>query len=93
MLPKTREKRTREIAAPRKVLRKHSSTYLVVDSLVQVLHEDVAYARAAEGRVALGPHDTARLVLDGGEVHRVQSALGCKWRTDEADKHDTLTNQ
>ena len=33
---------------------------LVVDSLVQVLDEDVALTGLAEGGVTLGPHDAAR---------------------------------
>lgn len=50
---------------------------LVVNGPVQVLDEHVAHVGAAHGRVALRPHDTARLVLDRGVVHSVQSALGC----------------
>lgn len=56
---------------------KNRPLYLVVNSLVQILHEDVSHARAAKGGVALGPHDAASLVLDGCEVHRVQCALRC----------------
>lgn len=50
--------------------------YLVVDGFIEVLDEDVAHPGAAEGRVTLGPHDAARLVLYGREVHRVQGTLG-----------------
>jgi hypothetical protein len=37
-----------------------SSTYLVVNELIQVFNEDIALASLAEGRVTLRPHDPAR---------------------------------
>mmetsp|Transcript_15670 Transcript_15670/g.37637 ORF Transcript_15670/g.37637 Transcript_15670/m.37637 type:complete len:268 (-) Transcript_15670:165-968(-) len=51
---------------------------LVVDPLVQVLDEDVPHAAAAHGRVALTPHDPARLSLDVREVHAVEGAFGIR---------------
>ena len=48
---------------------------LVIDRLVEVLDEDVADARLAQRRVALAPHDAARLALDERVVHRVERAL------------------
>lgn len=42
----------------------------------QVLQEDVAAASLAEGRVALGDHDAARLVFDEGVVELLKSSLG-----------------
>ena len=39
---------------------------LVIDGLVQVLDEDVALTRLAEGWVTLGPHDTAVMYCVSG---------------------------
>ncbi len=50
---------------------------LVVDRLVQILHEDVANARLTKAGVALGPHDSDRAPLHDVEVHRVQRSLRC----------------
>ena len=43
---------------------------LVVDSLVQVLDEDVALAGLAEGGVTLGPHDAATKHLESRHFTR-----------------------
>lgn len=51
---------------------------LVVDVLIEVLYEDVAHARSAEGRVALGPHYADGTALYGVEVHGVEGSFGCK---------------
>jgi len=51
---------------------------LVVNALVQVLDEDVADARLADGRIPLRPHDAAWPAFDCIKVHRVQSTLSCK---------------
>ena len=48
---------------------------LVVNSLVQVLDEDVTYTRTPEGGVTLGPHDAHRSSLDHLKVHCVQGSL------------------
>lgn len=48
---------------------------LVIDAGLEVLDEDVAGARLASGRVALGPHDPARTVLDQGVVERLKRAF------------------
>ena len=48
---------------------------LVINALVQVLDENVADTRLADGRVALGPHDATWTTLYGIEVHRVQSTF------------------
>lgn len=37
----------------------HPRTYLVVDSLIEVLDENITLTRLAKGRVTLRPHDTA----------------------------------
>jgi len=50
---------------------------LVIDGLVEVLDEHVANAGAAEGGIALGPHNANGLVADQVEVHGVQSTLSC----------------
>ena len=47
----------------------------VVNSLVQVLDEDVTYTRTPEGGVTLGPHDAHRSSLDHLKVHCVQGSL------------------
>jgi len=48
---------------------------LVVNALVKVLDEDVSLAGLAEGGVTLGPHDSARAVLDKGVVEMLEGAL------------------
>lgn len=48
----------------------------VVDGLVEVLDEHVAYSGLPEGRVSLGPHDTDRFAFDHVKVHGVQGSLG-----------------
>eukprot|EP00953_Heterococcus_sp_UTEX-ZZ885_P006770 4125-Heterococcus_DN1.PRE.11 len=48
---------------------------LVVDRGVQVLDKDVAYAAAAQGGVALAPHDAARAPLDQSECVERQSVM------------------
>mmetsp|Transcript_11552 Transcript_11552/g.20788 ORF Transcript_11552/g.20788 Transcript_11552/m.20788 type:complete len:323 (+) Transcript_11552:1516-2484(+) len=48
---------------------------LVVNPLVQILDEDVAYSRTTNRGVALTPHNTAWLPLDVREVHGIESAL------------------
>merc|ERR1719428_1803794 len=48
---------------------------LVVDLLVQALHEDVRDPRLARGRVAVTPHNAAGAPLYGGVVERVKRAL------------------
>jgi hypothetical protein len=37
--------------------------YLVVDSLVKVLDEDIALTSFPQGRITLGPHNTAFIEL------------------------------
>ncbi len=54
---------------------------LVVDSEVQVLYEDVAESRAADGRVPLRPHDSHRLLEQQVEVHRVERSF--RYRADQ----------
>ena len=51
------------------------SHYLVVNSIIKILDEDVALAGLAQGWVALGPHNTAGTALDKGIVELLQSAL------------------
>lgn len=48
---------------------------LVVDILVKVFDEDVSSAGLSEGRVSLGPHNTARSVLDQRIVKLLESAF------------------
>ena len=48
---------------------------LVVNALVEVLDEDVSLTSLAEGGVTLGPHDSARAVLDEGVVEVLEGAL------------------
>lgn len=50
---------------------------LVVDVLVKVLDENVAGARLAERRVALGPHDATGAELDERVVELLEGALAC----------------
>jgi hypothetical protein len=50
-------------------------SHLVVNSLVEVLDEDVTLAALPESRVTLAPHDTASTTLDKGVVEGVESAL------------------
>lgn len=50
--------------------------HFVVDSLIQVLDENVSDAGFSEGGVALAPHDSDRLSFDLVKVHCVDGALG-----------------
>jgi len=49
--------------------------HLVIDALVEVLDEDVALARLANGRITVGPHDADWTALDHGVVHGVEGTL------------------
>ena len=49
---------------------------LIVDPVVQILDEYIAYAGPTYRRIALTPHDTTRLALNIGIVHTVQCAIG-----------------
>lgn len=53
-------------------------THLVVNSLVEVLDEDVSLSSLPESRVSLGPHDSAGSSLDEGVVEGVKSSLSCR---------------
>jgi hypothetical protein len=48
---------------------------LVVHTGGKVSHEHIANTRLTETGVSLGPHDTARALLDISEVHGIQGAL------------------
>mmetsp|Transcript_15445 Transcript_15445/g.31575 ORF Transcript_15445/g.31575 Transcript_15445/m.31575 type:complete len:358 (+) Transcript_15445:1029-2102(+) len=48
---------------------------LVINRFVQILDKDVSDPRAADGRIPLAPHDAARTILDGGEVHGIKGAF------------------
>ena len=48
---------------------------LVVDTLVQVLDEDIADAGTTERGVSLGPHDADGTALEDVEIHSIQSSL------------------
>ena len=65
---------------------------LVVDGLVQVLDEDVAHARLAQGGVTLRPHDAHRAALQGVEIHRVQSSFSCGGMNKVNEKLSSITH-
>ena len=44
---------------------------LVIDTLVQILNENVSDTRFAKRRIALRPHDSTRSSLDWIEIHRI----------------------
>lgn len=50
----------------------------IVNGLVKVFDEDVVLARAAQGRITLGPHDAHRPALYVIKVHGAQSSL--RWK-------------
>jgi hypothetical protein len=49
---------------------------LVVDGLGQMIDENITETGATEGRIAVRPHNAARLVADVLEVEQIKSALG-----------------
>merc|ERR1719412_3547669 len=49
---------------------------LVVDTLIQILDEDVPDSGSSQRRVTLAPHDPDGATLEDIKVHGVQSALG-----------------
>ena len=55
---------------------------LVVDTLVQILDEDVADSRSSQRRITLTPHDPDGAALQNVKVHGVESTLGWTKRTD-----------
>ena len=48
----------------------------VVDTLVQVLDENVANSRSPQGGITLAPHDSDRATFQHIEIHGVEGTLG-----------------
>jgi hypothetical protein len=48
---------------------------LVVDTLVQILDENIAHTGLSQGRITLGPHNPDGSSFNGVKVHGIQSSL------------------
>ncbi len=78
LFPKEEEVRTNQphaIMTPRTSVGLSTSTHLVVNSLIQVLDEDVSLRTLPQSRVTLRPHDPAGSSLDQRVVETVERSF------------------